>query len=105
MVDFSHPDAYIQIVSVFFSTFLAVYTYRLARFFKDGIFYNAYKLVWPAFTFYAIGSFIDVFPELKIGPQWFHGIHAITYAVFFVLMTFSTYRFYQSWKELGMKKV
>lgn len=105
MDEFIPADGYIQIASVFFSTFLAVYTYRLARFFKDGIFYNAYKLVWPAFTIYAVGSFFDVFPEMKIGPQWFHGIHAISYAIFFILMTISTYRFYQNWKEMGMKKV
>ncbi len=98
-------DGYIQIASVFFSTFLAVYTYRLAKFFKQGIFYKSYKYMWPAFTSYAIGSFVDVFPELDLAPQWFHAIHAITYAIFFVLITLSVYTFYQTWKKMGMKEV
>jgi len=98
-------DGYIQIASVFFSTFLAVYTYRLVKFFKQGIFYRSYRFLWPAFTFYAIGSFFDVFPELNLGPQWFHAIHATTYAVFFILMTLSIYTFYRTWSEMGMKEV
>jgi hypothetical protein len=98
-------DAYIQIASVFFSTFLAVYTYRLARFFKNGIFYRSYKLMWPAWVFYAVGSFVDVFPELDLAPSWFHIFHAVTYAIFFILISLSIYRFYNGWKEMGMKHV
>lgn len=98
-------DAYIQIASVFFSTFLAVYTYRLAKFFKQGIFYRSYRLLWPAFTSYSIGSFVDVFPELNLAPQWVHAIHAAAYAIFFILMTLSIYFFYRTWLEMGMKEV
>lgn len=98
-------DAYIQIVSVFASTFLAVYTYRLANFFKEGIFYKSYRFLPPAFTFYAIGSFVDVFPELNLAPQWFHAFHAAAYAIFFILITQSIYVFYKTWKEMGMGEV
>ncbi len=98
-------DGYIQIASVFFSTFLAVYTFRLARFFKNGIFYRSYKLMWQAWVFYAVGSFLDVFPEMDLGPQWLHAIHALTYAIFFILISLSIYRFYDGWKQIGMKHV
>lgn len=100
-----HADGYIQIASVFFSTFLAVYTYKLARFFRDGIFYRSYKLMWPAWVFYAFGSFVDVFPELNVGPQWIHTIHALSYGIFFILISLSIYRFYNGWKEIGLKQV
>lgn len=98
-------DGYIQILSVFFSFFLAIYTYRLSRFFKNGIFYRSYQLMWPAWLIYALGSFIDIFPEFDLSPNWYHFFHAIAYLIFFILISFSIYRFYQGWKEMGMKDV
>jgi len=104
-MDLNYPDAYIQILSVFFSTFLAIYTFRLAKFFGKGIFYRSYKLMWPAWVFYAIGSFVDVFPELDLAPDDIHIIHATAYFIFFSMISLSIYRFYQGWKEMGMKDV
>lgn len=61
--------------------------------------------MWPAWIFYTFGSFVDIFPEMDLAPQWFHQIHALTYFMFFILISLSIYRFYQGWKEIGMKDV
>ena len=98
-------DILIQLATVFFSTFLAIYTFRLARFFKQGLFYTSYRLLWPAFTSYAMGSFFDAIADLGLGPVWFHVIHAVGYGVFFILITLSVYKFYKAWLQMGMKEV
>ncbi len=105
MIISEYFDGYIQILSVIFSCFLALYTFRLSRFFKKGIFYKSYQLMWPSWLIYAFGSFVDIFPEFDIVPNWYHVFHAISYFLFFILISLSIYRFYQAWKEMGMKDV
>ncbi len=113
-----YHDLLIELAAVFFSTFLAVFTFRLARFFKHGIFYSSYRLLWPAFSFYSIGSFFDFAAYLSLDPTWFqiitylnldimwlHITHALGHALFFVFITLSVYRFYRAWLEMGMKEV
>ncbi len=104
-MDIIHSDGYVQILIVIFSSFLTIYTFKLSRFFKNGIFYRSYQLMWPAWLLYTFGSFIDVFAELEIVPTWVHFSHYIIYLFFFILISLSIYRFYQGWKEMGMKEV
>ena len=95
-------DLYIQFVSVFFTSAIAAYCFRLSKFFQKGVFYKSFHLLAPAFAVYAFGSLMDIFPDLGLAPHDFHAIHFLSYLVFFVLTVRSIYLFYQAWKTMGM---
>jgi len=98
-------DGYIQLFSTFFSLTIAWYGFRLTRFFRGGIFYGPFRFFGPAFLTYAFGSFIDAFPELNLGPEWFHMIHFISYSFFFASVTYSFRLFYKACERMCMRAV
>lgn len=61
--------------------------------------------MWPAWVVYAFGSFIDIFAEFELVPDWIHFAHYIIYLVFMIIISQSIYRFYQGWKKMGMQKI
>ncbi len=95
-------DLYVQFVSVFLTSAIALYCFRLSKFFKKGIFHKSFRLLGPAFAIYAFGSFIDILPDVGLVPDDFHLIHFLSYVIFFSLTARSIYLFYQAWKEMGM---
>ena len=95
-------DLYIQFVSIFFTSAVGVYCFRLSKFFQNGVFYKSFRLLAPAFVVYAFGSFVDILPHLGLVPDYFHAVHFLSYTVSFVLIVYSIYLFYQAWRTMGM---
>lgn len=78
---------------------------RLSSFFKGGILHKPFQLMVPAFSLYAIGSFVDLLALLTFIPESYHFVHFIAYLVFFLLTTYSIYLLNRAWRSIGMGKV
>ncbi len=89
--------------STIFALAIAWYCFRLASFFKGGIFHRPFRVFGPSFVLYSVGSFFDIFPELDVAPEWFHMIHLVFYAAFFAFVTYGFNIFYKVWRQMGME--
>jgi len=97
-------DTYTQALGLVFAVAIAIYTFRLSSFFKEGMLHKPFLLMVPAFVLYAIGAAVDLV-ALTGGPEEFHFGHFLSYFGFFVLMTCSIYLLYRAWRKVGMGKV
>ena len=98
-------DTYTQVLGTVFPLAVAIYTFRLSSFFKGGMLYRPFQLMAPAFSIYALGSFVDLLALVAVLPESYHFVHFFAYLLFFVLMTYSIYLLYRAWQKLGMGKV
>jgi hypothetical protein len=93
-------DLTIDVIAIVAGIGLSVYSYKLFRFFKKGIFEKPFKILSVAALIFAFGCLIDTIEAVHEYVYWEYTQDIIRIS-FVVITLYALSGLYKSWKAIG----